>query len=180
MYSCIFSDTYDSPNSSIGYVEVGRLLVSFQLIFLIVHFLHAKIHLCNLCIPDWSKIPEVPVGRAVLRAGQGPQLSLERQGGHRGRADDSLNDLQVGGGSQGRPVRICFQNVIICDDNNSDEGDNCCWNWPLPSWRLDGGRETSQTGEPLPALSSSSLLPSTSLLPLLSSSRVIKWSNCRR
>ena len=60
--------------------------------------------------------PEVLVGRGVLRADQGPQTSLERRVGHRGRVDDSLNGPLEGGGSQGQPVRMRFQNVTTCDN----------------------------------------------------------------
>ena len=63
--------------------------------------------------------PEVLVGRGVLRADQGPRMNLERREGHRGRVDDSLNGPLEGGGSQGQPVRICFQNVTTCENNNS-------------------------------------------------------------
>ena len=61
--------------------------------------------------------PEVLVGRGVLRADQGPRMNLERREGHQGRADDSLNGPQEGGGSQGQPVRMRFQNVTTCDNN---------------------------------------------------------------
>lgn len=71
--------------------------------------------------------PEVLVGRGVLRADQGPRMNLERREGHQGRADDSLNGPQEGGGSQGQPVRMRFQNVTTCDNNNygvyDDDGD---------------------------------------------------------